>query len=194
MDTILASIRRILNEDEVAPAEAAPDRREPTPAAAPVAPPPQVHAPAGEPDSDDVLVLGKAMMVPPEKIEPPPVTAVAVPQIPEPPPAVTRAAVPEPPPGEAREQAAVEGLVAARTRAAMTQSFDALHEAMRRDQMPPPPTPTSPKLLRSGGPTLEDLVRDELRGLIGNWLDEHLPGLVETLVRSEIEKLTRRTG
>ena len=194
MDTILASIRRILNEDEVAPAETAPDKRETAPAAMPIAQPPQLRAPSGAQDGDDVLVLGKAMMVPPEKIEPPPAAAAPVPPIPQPPQAVTLPAAPEPPTA-AREQAAVEGLVAARTRAAMAQSFDALHEAVRRDQLPPPtPASTSPKLLRTGGPTLEDLVRDELRGLIGTWLDEHLPGLVETLVRSEIEKLTRRTG
>ncbi len=177
MDTILASIRRILNEDEVAPVETVPDKpdkREPAPAAA---------APPAGPDKDDVLVMGKAMMVPPEKTEPAPPASV-VPAIPQPPAPI----VPNP--------ALVEGLIAARTRAATTQSFEALHEAMLREQPPPPapPAASSPHLLRSGGPTLEDLVRDELRGLISNWLDEHLPRLVEALVRSEIEKLTRRPG
>ena len=152
MDNILASIRRILNEDEVSPAEAAPKLRD---EAVPI-----------EPDKDDVLVLGESMMVP---SDPP-----AAPPVPEPAPA-----------------ASLAGLVAARTRAAAAQSFDALHEAMQRAQTPPPSL-NSPTLLRAGGPTVEDLVRDELRSLLSNWLDVHLPGLVETLVRSEIEKLTRR--
>ena len=190
MDTILASIRRILNEDEVAPVEIVqdkPDRREPAPAAAatPVGP-----DKAG-PHKDDVLVLGKAMMVPPERVEPAPPTT------PQPAPVASSPPVQPPPAPIVPNPVLVEGLIAARTRAATTQSFEALHEAMLREQAPPPgPTPamSSPHLLRSGGPTLEDLVRDELRGLISNWLDEHLPGLVEALVRSEIEKLTRRPG
>ncbi len=41
--------------------------------------------------------------------------------------------------------------------------------------------------------TLEDLVRDMLRPLLREWLDENLPGLVERLVREEIEKLVRRS-
>lgn len=41
--------------------------------------------------------------------------------------------------------------------------------------------------------TLEDLVRELLRPLLREWLDENLPGLVERLVREEIEKLVRRS-
>ena len=184
MDTILASIRRILNEDEVAPAEAAPARSEAGSDAAKAAAP-----------KEDVLVLKEAMMVPPEKIEPPP---PAAPPPAAPPPAARPLAAPQPvdeQPSAAPpviEGAVIEGLVAARTRAAAAQSFDALHEALRRDQAPMTTPASSPTLLRAGGPTIEDLVRDELRGLLSTWLDVHLPGLVETLVRSEIEKLTRR--
>ena len=43
------------------------------------------------------------------------------------------------------------------------------------------------------GPTLEEIVRDELRPLLRSWLDTHLPGLVERVVRSEIERLVART-
>lgn len=189
MDTILASIRRILNEDEVSPAEAAPKLRE--------------DAPPAAPDKDDVFMLGEAMMLPPE---PPPVPAVPAPAVPAPAlpapePASVAAASPvppvaaAPPPAEPPpvSRAAIDGLVAARTRAAAAQSFDALHEAMQQAQTTPSAA-TSPTILRAGGPTVEDLVRDELRGLLSNWLDVHLPALVETLVRSEIEKLTRRAG
>ena len=37
--------------------------------------------------------------------------------------------------------------------------------------------------------TLEDLVRDELRPLIKEWLDRHLPPLVDRLVQAELERL-----
>ena len=47
--------------------------------------------------------------------------------------------------------------------------------------------------LSRGGPTLEDIVRDELRPLLSSWLDAHLPGLVERVVRAEIERLVART-
>jgi cell pole-organizing protein PopZ len=42
-----------------------------------------------------------------------------------------------------------------------------------------------------GGPTLEDIVREELRPLLKTWLDENLPPLVERAVRTEIERVTR---
>jgi cell pole-organizing protein PopZ len=40
-------------------------------------------------------------------------------------------------------------------------------------------------------PPLDDLVRETLRPLLQAWLDEHLPELVERLVRSEIERVIR---
>ena len=43
-----------------------------------------------------------------------------------------------------------------------------------------------------GGPTLEDMVRDEIRPLVKNWLDENLAPMVERLVRAEIERVTSR--
>ena len=43
-----------------------------------------------------------------------------------------------------------------------------------------------------GGPTIEDLVREEIRGLLKAWLDENLPRIVERLVRAEIERVVGR--
>ena len=43
-----------------------------------------------------------------------------------------------------------------------------------------------------GGPTIEDLVRAEIRPLLKDWLDNHLPPLVERLVRTEIERVVSR--
>jgi len=42
--------------------------------------------------------------------------------------------------------------------------------------------------------TLEDLVREMLRPLLKTWLDDNLPGMVERLVRAEIERVSRGRG
>jgi cell pole-organizing protein PopZ len=42
--------------------------------------------------------------------------------------------------------------------------------------------------------TLEDLVREMLQPLLKTWLDDNLPGLVERLVRAEIERVSRGRG
>jgi cell pole-organizing protein PopZ len=39
--------------------------------------------------------------------------------------------------------------------------------------------------------TLDDLVKEMLRPLLKSWLDDNLPGLVERLVRAEIERVSR---
>jgi cell pole-organizing protein PopZ len=45
-----------------------------------------------------------------------------------------------------------------------------------------------------GERTLEDIVRDLLRPLLQAWLDEHLPGIVERLVRDEISRVVGEAG
>ena len=39
--------------------------------------------------------------------------------------------------------------------------------------------------------TLDDLVREMLRPILKVWLDDNLPGMVERLVRTEIERISR---
>jgi uncharacterized protein len=39
--------------------------------------------------------------------------------------------------------------------------------------------------------TLEDLVREMLQPMLKAWLDDNLPGLVDRLVRAEIERVSR---
>ena len=53
--------------------------------------------------------------------------------------------------------------------------------------------PTGPAL-RPGGPSLEEIVREELRPLLKEWLDAHLPALVERVVRAEIERVVNRAA
>jgi uncharacterized protein len=42
--------------------------------------------------------------------------------------------------------------------------------------------------------TLENLVREMLRPMLQSWLDEHLPGIVERLVREEIARVVGESG
>jgi len=42
------------------------------------------------------------------------------------------------------------------------------------------------------GRTLEEVVGEQIRPMLKQWLDEHLPEMVERLVREEIERVSRR--
>jgi uncharacterized protein len=46
--------------------------------------------------------------------------------------------------------------------------------------------------VHTGGPTIEEIVREEIRPLLKAWLDENLPPMVERLVRLEIERVVGR--
>ena len=48
--------------------------------------------------------------------------------------------------------------------------------------------------IHRGGPTLEDMVRDEMRPLLKEWLDANLPALVERLVQAEIERVIKASA
>jgi cell pole-organizing protein PopZ len=48
--------------------------------------------------------------------------------------------------------------------------------------------------VHSGGPTIADLVREEMRPMLKDWLDSNLPPLVERLVRAEIERVISRAA
>ena len=47
-------------------------------------------------------------------------------------------------------------------------------------------------VISRNGPSIEDVVREEVRPLVKNWLDAHLPGMVERMVRAEIERVLGR--
>jgi hypothetical protein len=49
-------------------------------------------------------------------------------------------------------------------------------------------------LLGGADRTLEEIVRDSLHPLLRAWLDEHLPDIVERLVREEIQRVVREAG
>ncbi len=52
----------------------------------------------------------------------------------------------------------------------------------------------APQIVRSGETSLEGLVRDLLRPMLAEWLDTHLPPLVERLVALEIARIVGRKG
>jgi len=160
MEDILASIRRILSEDE---AEHAAGPAPKPPAAA----------------DDGVLSLDASMLVE----EPAP--AAAAPPMPEPTPPEKppeRPAAKLPPPAEPAPQP--PALVAPEAAAAAASSVGSLLRTLiaEREQV----------AVHRGGPTIEDLVREEIRPLLKEWLDANLPPLVERLVRTEIERVVGR--
>ncbi len=186
MEEILASIRRILNEDETA-------------ASAPAAPA------EPEPD-DDVLVLDPSMMVAapdpaaknvvarapepieraPEPVAPAPEPAEPVVRAPvarpEPPPALRPAPAPVPNVASLMEPGKPEAddpsLVAPETAAATGSLVEGLLRTLASNR--------NTQVHRGGGPTLEDLVREELRPVLKEWMDANVPGMVERLVREEL--------
>ena len=173
MDDILASIRRILNEDEA------------TAEAADVAPPAQPEAePEPEPDPE-------AFAAPPPPIAPAPVAAPP-PRArsgPEPveltsdmlvtPPNLPPAA----PPRMGLGMDDASDLIAPAAAAAAAASVGSLLRAVSSER--------GSQVYR-GGPSIEDVVREEIRPILKDWLDHHLPPLVERLVRAEIERVVNR--
>ena len=79
------------------------------------------------------------------------------------------------------EPAASEGLTNDQAADAMRQSLAAL--AMLAEPSAPP------QIVRSGETSLEGLVREMLRPMMAQWLDAHLPGIVERLVTAEIARI-----
>jgi hypothetical protein len=167
MEEILASIRRIISEDE--PAAEAPAVHVPEPEPAPV-----VHAPEPEPEPvaaepDDVLELTQLAPEPDSKpfethgdIEVHPAPAAPPPAAPAP--VLAPVAEDEP-------------LMSASTATSAASSFGQLAQ-----------TVAMPKQ----GQLLEDVVRELLRPLLKDWLDQHLPGIVQAKVEEEVERIARR--
>ena len=50
----------------------------------------------------------------------------------------------------------------------------------------------APQIVRSGETSLEELTRDLLRPMLKDWLDTHLPPIVEAMVEREIMRITKK--
>jgi cell pole-organizing protein PopZ len=49
-----------------------------------------------------------------------------------------------------------------------------------------------PQIVRSGETSLEGLVREMLRPMLADWLDQHLPAMVEQMVATEIARIVQK--
>jgi uncharacterized protein len=233
MEEILASIRRIIADDEAKPAAAEkaspasppaapakPEKPAPAPApaarapqdsappaapakaAAPVAPPPPAPAPSASNSQDDIdaLLNGLDEVTTPEEIRPatPDVDVLeltdemALPDPPsqaafekvEPPDDLefTEAAAKVPPrepafaaPPQVESPVASQPMLSRSTVSAVESAFNSLAHTV----------------LSNNARTLEDLVKEMLRPMLKSWLDDNLPGLVERIVKAEIERVSR---
>ncbi len=180
MEDILASIRRILAEED--------GGEEAVTAAAETAPKPK---PTSEPESETEPALGAEPADEPEPMSPPDPAPEAEPAPSQP----TIAATPPPPQPEpadsilelTREMIAPADVMSSTT---MQQSSDLLGDLARaildrRDF----------RVADAGGNaniTLESLVREMLRPLLREWLDRNLPYLIERLVKKEIDLMVNR--
>jgi cell pole-organizing protein PopZ len=86
------------------------------------------------------------------------------------------AAAPQPAPEPVAAPAPVEALVSNRAAEAAASAFGQLSAAIA---MPHPSR------------TLEDVVRELLRPLLQQWLDDNLPGIVQQSVEAEVERIAR---
>ena len=175
MEDILASIRRILSEDESGPGDAA----SPHPGSGPTA----VAVPSREELApDDVLILNSSMLVPEEEEmtagEPHLPTTPATPTSPAPASGHAAAAAPS-------DLAAASDLVAPEAAAAAASSVGNLVRTLSTERS---------ALVTARGPTIEDIVRQEIRPLLKAWLDVNLAPMVERLVRVEIERVVGRVN
>lgn len=199
MEEILASIRRIIADDDAtkspgSPAEPAQAEPEPSAVVSHDTPSPmeaEAHfepsSPADEPppmpeeavpeQPSDILDLTESMTAPMPHQAASPLSSmpafrtidgssdVRFDEVSEKP------AAPSAPPGGAERGQ----LISREASAAVDSAFNALAQTV----------------LVQNARTLEDLVREMLRPMLKSWLDDNLPGLVERLVRAEIERVSR---
>jgi cell pole-organizing protein PopZ len=170
MEEILASIRRIISEDDAPPAEgeeAAP-AEEPVAAAAEPEPEPEAEPAAAEPEP--------VAAAEPEPAAPAEEEALELTEKVE-----THGdldVIPTTPAEPASEPApvAMEALVGEQASIAAASAFGQLSAAI-----------TMPR----GDRTLEDVVRELLRPLLQQWLDANLPAIVQQTVEAEVERIAR---
>ena len=209
MEEILASIRRIIADDDASktaprPAEPAAAAAAPAPAARPAPPPPtppRMAPPepsldeAADPEpmaevedqASDILDLTEQMAAPAPAPKPAPQFRTIdgsfdvsyeeeKPAPPMPAHQMPEAHAPSPSEDDQyRGDARSNQLLSNVTSAAVNSAFNTLAQTV----------------LVQNARTLEDLVREMLRPMLKAWLDDNLPGMVERLVRAEIERVSR---
>jgi cell pole-organizing protein PopZ len=248
MEEILASIRRIIADDEAKPPAAAEKPPSPPvqakPPEKPAVPPPAAKEPAKAPVMADIPPSAiSSAQAPAAKVTPPPVKPALPPAAPAPAAAASNSqddidamlagldeatseaeirpplpdgevfeltddmALPEPPKSSFHRIEPNDDLEFSETATPRT-----VH---RQPAFEPPPFETSAPpqqqilsrstvsavesafntlantVLSNNARTLEDLVKEMLRPMLKSWLDDNLPGLVERIVKAEIERVSR---
>ncbi len=185
MEEILASIRRIISEDD-APAAKPASAPAPAPAHAvleaalppgPPATPVQEVEPFHAPPEDDVLELTEPLSLEPEPSYSPAPDAYE----PEPEPTFEPMgdldfAPPSPPPAAPPVYAPTEHLVSEPAAGAAASHFGQLSRSIA---------------VPADGRTLEDVVVAVLRPMLKDWLDRYLAQIVEAKVQAEVERIAR---
>jgi len=192
MEEILASIRRIIADDDASkappkaespmppppmPMAQAPRPAPPRPVAVP--PPPPVEPVMQQDDLDSMLGdAEKESAIEKSDADVLDLTEAMAAEAPQP--MMAEPAPFAPPMPELHSEPAVEArpLISSSTSAAVDSAFNTLAHTV----------------LVQNARTLEDLVREMLRPLLKTWLDDNLPGMVERLVRAEIERVSRGRG
>src|SRR6188474_2359478 len=205
MEEILASIRRIIADDDAKPAKGPTGAPEPTPSAkqtaAPATPPPAPPAkPAALPtpkpvanSQDDIDAMLAELDGPPKATPKPAASQSDAPDVFDLTEAMTSQATPAPGPApsfrtidanpdvvfankrEPAPAASDRALISSETVKAVDSAFNTLDHTV----------------IGQNARTLEDLVREMLRPMLKSWLDDNLPGMVERIVRAEIERVSR---
>ena len=81
-----------------------------------------------------------------------------------------------------------QALMSGASSAAAASAFAQLEQEM---SVPPRPGAAAAPAPSGGGLTVEQLVMEAVRPLLKNWLDANLPGLVEDIVRAEVERVAQ---
>jgi uncharacterized protein len=164
MEEILASIRRIISDDEAEPATA-------TPAAAPAPSKPalveKLAQPAPEPHSPPAEAPS-APREPREEVDAHPHQETEDIEM------ITKNVA------AAMDEDAGETILGATSADAASSAFMALSETVRVSSSD------------SGGRTLEDIVVVMLKPMVKEWLDANLPTIVEEKVEEEVQRVARR--
>ena len=239
MEEILASIRRIIADDEAKPATA----EKPSSPAPPAAKPEKAAAPAPAPKPPAMKDIPPSAIPAAAKTAPPPVAPAPPPAAPAPAPAVSnsqddidallnglgeattpeeiRAPAPDPEVFELTDEMAVappepplfhkvepaDDLEFTEAAAAKAAYRPPAFEQPSFDSPAAPPqqilshstvsavesafNSLAHTVLSNNARTLEDLVKEMLRPMLKSWLDDNLPGLVERIVKAEIERVSR---
>lgn len=220
MEEILASIRRIIADDEAKPAAAKPEAAPakpvmkdippsaiappPKPVSAPKpppAPPPPAPAPAApasnSQDDIDAMLASLDAATPEAEIRPAPppepdvfelTDEMALPDPAPPPPSASFNKIEpaddiefsesrnrQPPHEPSYDSPPQQPILSRSTVSAVESAFNSLANTV----------------LSNNARTLEDLVKEMLRPMLKSWLDDNLPGLVERIVKAEIERVSR---